>query len=245
MENILTFGRGNAKLGKEIATFSIPSGFTCPSASACLSKANRETGKITDGAETEFRCFSASQEAILPSVRASRWKNFEALKVHGSNVAALADFIAANLPKQNIIRVHVAGDFYSQAYFDAWLKVATNNPSKTFYAYTKSLPFWVARLDTIPRNVKMNASRGGKHDALIDAHNLKSVEVVFTESEAAAKGLAIDHDDTLAFTQDDSFALLLHGTQPAGSVASKALSVLKKQGKGGYSAKSKKEVLSR
>jgi len=239
MKEILSFGNGNAKLGKEIATFSLPSGFTCPGALECLSKANRETGRITDGAETVFRCFSASQEATFPNVRKSRWENFESLKVHGSNVAALADFIAANLPKQNIIRVHVAGDFYSQAYFDAWLEVAKRNPAKTFYAYTKSLSFWVQRKAEIPANFKLNASRGGRNDELIATHSLKFAEVIFTEAEAAEKGLPIDHDDTHAFLQDKSFALLLHGVQAAGSKAGEALKVLKRLGKGGYSAKGK------
>ena len=239
MKNALTFGNGNAKLGKTIATFSLPSGFTCPGALECLSKANRETGRITDGAETVFRCFSASQEATFPNVRRSRWENFDTLKTFGADFSAMADFIGANLPKQNIVRIHVAGDFYSQAYFDAWLEVAKRNPAKTFYAYTKSLGFWIQRKAEIPANFKLNASRGGRNDELIATHGLKFAEVVFTEAEAAEKGLPIDHDDTHAFLQDKSFALLLHGVQAAGSKAGEALKVLKRLGKGGYSAKGK------
>lgn len=239
--NLLTFGNGNAKLGKEIATFSLPSGYTCPMALHCLSKADKATGKITDGSETLFRCFSASQEATFPNVRRARWSNFEALRsvAFASNASTLSDLINANLPKQNIVRVHVAGDFYSQSYFDAWLEVARNNPKKIFYAYTKSLTFWVARLNEIPSNFKLNASRGGKQDALIDTHGLKFAEVVFSEQEAADKGLVIDHDDTHAFAQDKSFALLLHGAQAKGSKAASALKELKKQGKGGYPSKKK------
>ena len=30
-------------------TFSLPSGYSCPGASECLSKADKDTGKITDG----------------------------------------------------------------------------------------------------------------------------------------------------------------------------------------------------
>ena len=232
-KNVLSFGAGNAKLDKTIATFSLPSGFTCPGALECLSKANRETGKMTDGAETRFRCFSASAEAVFPSVRVQRWKNFDLLKAAPS----MADLICESLPKENIVRVHVGGDFFSLAYFDAWLETARRNPTKLFYAYTKSLNFWVARLDAIPSNFKLNASRGGRNDELIDAHGLKSAEVVFSESEAEAKGLEIDHDDSHAFAQEKSFALLLHGPQASGSNASVALKELKKQGKGSYSKK--------
>ena len=53
----------------EIYSFSLPSGYTCPFAVDCLSKADRVTGKITDGRDTLFRCFSASDEARSPNAR--------------------------------------------------------------------------------------------------------------------------------------------------------------------------------
>ena len=46
---------GNAKLSKEIVTFSLPSGYSCPGAKDCLAKADRETGKIIDGKHQKFR----------------------------------------------------------------------------------------------------------------------------------------------------------------------------------------------
>ena len=52
-----------------IYSFSLPSGHTCPFALDCLSKADRITGKITDGLNTLFRCFQASIEAISPTAR--------------------------------------------------------------------------------------------------------------------------------------------------------------------------------
>jgi len=104
-----------------------------------------------------------------------------------------------------------------------------------FYAYTKSISYWVNQLGNIPSNFKLNASYGGKQDSLIEQYNLKSVKVVYTVEQAG--NLVIDHDDTSAFMQDKSFALLLHGVQPKGSDASKALSVLKKQGIHGYGKK--------
>ena len=85
----------------------------------------------------------------------------------------------------------------------------------------------------------LTASRGGHHDELIDAEDLKCAEVVFSEEEAAEKELEIDHDDSHAAYGDESFALLIHGTQPKGSEASQALQKLRKAGKGGYSNKRK------
>jgi len=237
---LLSFGKGNAKLDKTIATFSLPSGFTCPGALECLSRANRETGKITDGAENRFRCFSASQEAVFPNVRKQRWHNLDLLR--GKSRAEMVALIIASLPKLDIVRVHVAGDFFSQDYFNAWMIVASQLPEKHFYAYTKSVKFWIAAKEFVPSNFCLNASFGGLHDALIGEHNLKSAVVVFSEAEAAEKGLEIDHDDSKAMKGEKSFALLLHGSQPKGSVSAKALSTLKKTGWTGYTKEGRQKL---
>ena len=63
-----------------IYSFSLPSGHTCPFANDCLSKADRVTGKITDGKNTKYRCFSASDEARSPQARKQRWHNFDILR---------------------------------------------------------------------------------------------------------------------------------------------------------------------
>ena len=147
-----------------------------------------------------------------------------------------------SLPKDaGIVRIHVAGDFFNQEYMHAWYAVALNNPRTLFYAYTKSLRYWLS-VREFPEiwNFVLTASYGGTHDHLIDEFNLRSAKVVFSEAEAAELGLAIDHDDTHAAKpslRDDSFALLLHGTQPKDSDASKALKALK--GKGSYSRNKK------
>lgn len=222
---MLNFTFGNAKLNKDTAIFSLPAGHSCPFASLCLSKADKVTGKITDGPKIEFRCYAASNEAIFRTTRDSRWHNFDSLR--GKSAFEMYEVITKSLPKKDLIRIHASGDFFSQAYFDAWVMVAQQNPNKTFYAYTKALPFWVARLNQIPNNLKLTASIGGKSDALIYQYDLKFVQVVFSKAEAKKLKLKIDHDDTLAWKQDKSFAILLHGTQPAGTTAAKAWSKLK------------------
>ena len=238
MMNDLSFQKGNAKLGKSIFTFSIVSGFTCPFAKDCLAKVDRITGKLTDGPDTQFRCFSASQEALFPAVRKSRWDNFEKIKAAIKD-NSLVSLILNSIPKKaTVIRVHVAGDFFSQAYFNAWMEVARNRTDIIFYAYTKSIRYWVNQLGNIPNNFKLNASYGGKDDSLIEQYNLKYAKVVYSVEQAG--DMVIDHDDTSAFMQDKSFCLLSHGVQPKGSVASKALSELKKKGIHGYGKK--KEV---
>ena len=60
---------------------------------------------------------------------------------------------------------------------------------------------------------------------------MKEAVVVFSEEEAAKLGLEIDHDDSLAIENNGhSFALLLHGTQKAGSDASQAQKIMKAKG---------------
>ena len=219
---------GNAKLPHYTVTFSLPSGYTCPGACDCLSRADRKLGTITDGPDTQFRCFSASQESAFKSVRVSRWANMDLLKARRTT-AAIRDLILESIPSDTIlIRIHVGGDFYSQAYFDAWIEVAQRMPDVIFYAYTKSLGLWVNRMEDIPDNLRLVASRGGKFDKFIDEHDLPSATVVLHPKEAKKLGLPIDHDDSHARGEDrHSFALLIHGSQPAGSEASAALKRLK------------------
>ena len=242
MSDKLRFGMGNAKLSKSIATFSLPAGHSCPFAKECLSKTDKFTGKIIDGQHCKFRCFAASEEALFTTVRKSRWHNFDLLRSNSTESEA-AKLIQRSLPYgSNIIRTHVSGDYYNEKYFLAWLNVALNNPFKIFYGYTKATPFMVKFKEFTPSNFRFTASKGGTCDNLIGKYRLKSAEVVFSVKEAKDKNLEIDHDDGLAISDNKkSFALLLHGTQPENSPASKALSALKSQGLGGYNKKSQEK----
>jgi hypothetical protein len=235
--NALNFGFGNAKLSLAISHFSLPSGHTCPFAKDCLSKADKVTGKITDGKNCKFRCFSASQECTYPPTRKQRWNNFEKL-IEADTTKKMAMLIQDSLPKEfTTIRVHIAGDFFNEKYFLAWLNVAYNNPQKTFYGYTKALPFLVKYKDVLPYNFRFTASKGGTHDHLIKQYNLRYAEVVYSLFEAKYKGLEIDHNDSCAIVGTNNFALLLHNVQPSGSDAAEAWQKLKNAGIGGYNEK--------
>ena len=230
----LRFVFGNNKLSRNIATFSLPAGHSCPFALDCLSKANRLTGKVTDGKDTKFRCFAAMAEAAFTSVRKLRWQNLELLRKAG-NIEKMTELIQTSIPfGTTIIRIHASGDFYTERYFLAWLNVAYNYPAIVFYGYTKAVSYLVKYKDIIPSNFRITASKGGKHDHLIKEHNLKYAEVVFSKEQADAMGLELDDDDSHAIKFTKSFALLLHGTQPEGSIAASALSTLRKQGHTGY-----------
>ena len=217
----LVFIYGNDKL-KDIYTFSLPAGWSCPGAEACLSKADPIKGGVKDGPRCQFRCFAASEESRLTVVRQIRWHNFNLLR-KCSTVREMARLICDSLPKDaKTVRVHHSGDFFSQDYFAAWLDVAWANPNIIFYAYTKSIPTLLKFRNSIPSNFRITASMGSKYDDLILANNLNRSVVVKNEAEAVALGLEIDDDDSHALAGDASFALLVHAAQPAGTSWAKA-----------------------
>lgn len=218
---------------REVYSFDLKSGDSCPFAKDCHSRARvRDDGTryIEDGPDTLFRCFSASQEVQYTNVFNLRTGNWENLR--GKTTAEILDILeAAYPPDAGIVRIHVAGDFFSEAYFLAWVEFARRHSATLFYAYTKSLPYWVRNRDIIPPNLILTASRGGRRDSMIDEYGLRESVVVFSEDEARVRGLAIDHDDSHAARPDiagQSFALLIHGTQPKGSEAAAALQKLRK-----------------
>lgn len=222
------------KAGVPVAIFNLPSGHSCPGARACLAKVDFDTGTILDGPEQEYRCFHASLEAARPALAALLRHNLTVLTRHGRTPRGMFRLLFDALPPGvEVVRVHAGGDFFSQAYFDAWMMMAESLPHVRFYAYTKSLPFWVARLNTldpdtgevkgIPDNFKLTASVGGRYDQLIERYNLRSATVVWSEEEAAALGLEVDHDDSHAREDGPSFSLMIHGAQPPGKRLQKAL----------------------
>ena len=213
---ILIFGKRNKKLSSAIATLTLPSGYTCPGSKSCHAKANRVTGKIIDSKNLTFRCYHCSLEACFPNVRQKAWHNFDLLK--GKSKQEMIELIQESLPNKLVIRPGEGGDFFNQDYFDAWLEVAKLNKHILFYAYTKSINFWIKRLKDIPKNFILTASYGGKYDSLISKYNLKHSKVFNTIEDARREKYKIDIDDSLARNKSiKKIGLLLHGNGPAGS----------------------------
>ena len=165
-------------------SLSLLSGHTCPFAHTCMAKVHKVTRKLIDGKFADTRCFSATQEVAHTNVFNQRQHNTNLLQECNSvqEMHNLFDYsIRVSLDP---FRIHVGGEFYNQLYFDAWLEYAAKNPYRIFYAYTKSLPYWVNRIDSIPDNFSLTASYGGRAANLIKAHNLKDALVVGHPTEA-------------------------------------------------------------
>ncbi len=199
----------------EVGTADMPCGYTCLMADKCKTFVNRATGKITDGKKQEFRCYGASLEAAFPSLRALHWNNFNTI-IRAGNTDNMINEILKGINKNlKIIRIHSFGDFYNNDYFKAWINVATELPYIKFFAYTKVLSY--VKADK-PDNFSMVYSFGGKMDS--ELTNEPVAYVVKNANEADKIGVPIackNHpSDDYNFIQSGiSFALMLHGTQPA------------------------------
>jgi hypothetical protein len=176
--------------------WNLPTGTTCPFALECKVTVDRLTGKF-DVKKGQYRCYAASPERF-PAVREHRWNNFDFVRAGG----------VPTIPKGcSAIRIHAAGDFFNQAYFDMWLELARSHPDVEMWAYTKSIRYWVSRLGQIPDNLILTASFGGREDHLIDQHGLKNVKV-YEGADKVEDGRPVDINDDWARVPAVNFALL-------------------------------------
>jgi hypothetical protein len=243
----------------KIFTLTLPAGWSCPGANECLAFADPTSGRIWDSPTLKFRCFAASAERY-ENVRNVVWHNFNLLrrlKDEDGMATLILDSLYETMKRFKvkpddvvIVRIHVGGDFYSRDYVTAWnraLKVLELGslvspnwklPKVIGYAYTKSLHHLDNPQPKLSDNFVITGSEGGRFDHLIPVlKGLKVAKVVGSIEEAESEGLEIDHDDSHALFGKESFALLIHGTQPKGSASAKALSALRSQGiQSGYAS---------
>lgn len=204
----------NKKTGKEIYSFDILSGISCPYANECKAKVVIVDGKrkIKDGKDMLYRCFSASQEAVYSNVYKLRSSNFNllrSLKTEGDITEELLKTFPKNV---GILRFHVAGDLFKKDQFLAYCNLAKENPKTKFYGYTKNLKVWTENKDSMPSNMKYIASRGGRLDHMIEKYNLPEAVVIDNEKQAKIIGYPIDYDDSHAL-YGKSCCLKIHGVQ--------------------------------
>lgn len=233
---VLNFSNGNMKL--QWPYFSLPAGYTCPFAKQCKTlparwRGTAKQGKFEKPASWEknyqlakgakYLCYAGRAQAQYPGANIQAFSNLKLLNKFKTS-EGMANLIIKSLKfhglqNTDLFRIHEAGDFFSQEYFDAWLEVARKMPGTLFYAYTVSLPYWLNRKNQIPRNFKLIASMDEDNEELINAEGIRYAKVVGSTEEARELGLRMDVDDMLAWGTDDSFALPLHGSQPKGSEA--------------------------
>lgn len=112
---------GNLKLPTDTMIFNIPAKVTCPGRTELCAKA----------------CYALKAERLYKAVLPAGEHNFR-LTRDNAFIVYVSDTIEKYRHKIKRIRVHEAGDFYSQAYLDKWFLIARLHPKIKFYAYTKS-----------------------------------------------------------------------------------------------------------
>lgn len=97
-------------------------------------------------AACEAVCYAGRLETLFPGFRNVMTDNWNSVKdasyadLVASLDAIVKDFIADTVKRNcaRVFRIHHDGDFFSRTYASAWARVIRNNPSVTFWAYTRS-----------------------------------------------------------------------------------------------------------
>jgi len=199
--NLLTQNAKMKKTSKEnkakILNFSIPayktkSGkSTCPFAGGCQKYCYAQKGNYTR--------FPIVQELMEKKYLLSKQDNFPLL---------INTEIQKKKPTH--VRIHDSGDFYSPKYLQKWVDIANDNKEVIFYAYTKSIKFFVEGF-TVPTNLKIIFSEGSKTDNLINVNKHRHARIFKTFNELTAAGyIDASSNDLQAITENKKVGLIFH-----------------------------------
>jgi len=99
--------------------------------------------------------------------------------------------------RQKWVRIHDAGDFFSDEYLEAWLRIVTVTPDVTFYAYTREVSRFRRCVEQgqRPDNFLYLFSLGGKEDKLIDLVADRHCDVFPSLEAATVAGYSSQHED--------------------------------------------------
>jgi len=96
------------------------------------------------------------------------------------------------------IRIHDAGDFFSQQYAIDWLDIANENKQCIFYTYTKEIKLF-KDMGALPKNFIVIYSYGGRQDYLINKETDRHSDVFPNYKEMIEAGYNdISEDDKQA-----------------------------------------------
>lgn len=204
----ISLSDGNAKLNKpnggvyHILGFGIPADYnferdgvtfhTCPGASACKAV-----------------CYAKQGRYAMPNVHNAKVGNLKA-----SVLPTFVDDMVAILKKRrtyNVVRIHDAGDFYSQEYYNKWCDIARALPDRIFYAYTKTLTLDL--YSNKPDNLRIIQSLGGLHDSLVDMSQPHSRIFSSDEARIAAGYIDGNVNDIPAIEGAVKVGLTYHGNR--------------------------------
>jgi len=108
--------KGNIRM--KIPTFSLPAIKTCKNSNELCRK----------------YCYARKSEKRFKTVVESRKRNLKESKRLGFARKMIKEIKGI---KNQYIRIHESGDFYSQWYLNKWFKICRENPNKVFLVYTQ------------------------------------------------------------------------------------------------------------
>ena len=176
---------------------------TCPSAGICA--------KV---------CYAGQGTYLWPVVRAKHHANltFVLDDLPGWEAAMLTELGAKKFTGA-WIRVHDAGDFFSDDYLNAWLRICRARPDLHFYAYTKEVSRFRRLVEPDPPpNFLWVYSYGGTQDGQLDPSVDRVADVFPDEQTIAEAGYS---------SQDASDLLAVLGPRLVGIPANRIRTFLK------------------
>lgn len=158
----------------------------CPAAGACSSF-----------------CYARNGTYLFSNVRGRHIQNLEYVLYHLEEwKAQMLSEVQHKKMKGKHVRIHDAGDFFSDEYLLAWLDIANLTPDVTFYCYTKEVSRFKRLVEpNCPPNFRYLYSMGGKEDHLVDKENDRHADV-FPDDVAILDAGYMNQDasDLLAIT---------------------------------------------
>jgi len=135
-------------------------------------------------------CYARNGTYRFPTVKAKHRANlaFVLDDLPGWEAAMIRELSARRFAGR-FVRVHDAGDFFSDAYLLGWLRVMRARLDVTFYAYTKEVRRFKRLVEPDPpANFLWVYSYGGREDADIDPARDRVADVFPDEGAIAAAG---------------------------------------------------------
>ena len=168
-------------------------------------------------------CFARAGTYNIPSVKAAHIRNllYVLEDPKGWERAMLAEL---SHPKFSgaYCRIHAAGDFFSESYARAWLRIIHATPNTNFYAYTKEVLLHDRVLEPErPPNATWIISLGGVYDSHVDPRRHRVCDVFPTEESIAEAGW---------HSQADSDLLAAYGPTPVAMSANNIPHLRTRQG---------------
>ena len=110
--------KGNKKVAKTVLCWSLPPVISCLNCVSC-----------------QKDCYAKHPYRAYPVVKKAWDRNF-AIAKSGAFVDSIKNQLRVS-KKCRFVRIHVAGDFFSQEYINQWVDIAKAFPGIKFYSYSK------------------------------------------------------------------------------------------------------------